>query len=61
MILFSFRHEPRTRPAVIAGMSGSPIIVDGKAARAVAYAGSSARKPIAGVTPLVDGQLRRRL
>ncbi len=36
---------------IIAGMSGSPIYVDGKLIGAVAYAWSYGKDPIAGVTP----------
>lgn len=36
---------------VVAGMSGSPIYIDGKLVGAVAYAWGFAKEPIAGVTP----------
>ncbi len=36
---------------VIAGMSGSPVYIDGKLIGAVAYAWSFAKEPIAGITP----------
>lgn len=39
---------------VIAGMSGSPIYVDGKLIGAMAYAWGFAKEPIAGVTPATD-------
>ena len=37
---------------VVAGMSGSPIYIDGKLLGAVAYAWPYAKEPIAGVTPI---------
>ncbi len=37
---------------VIAGMSGSPVYLDGKLAGAVAFAWPFAREPIAGITPI---------
>jgi hypothetical protein len=39
------------RTGVIAGMSGSPIYIDGKLLGAVAYAWAFGKEPIAGVTP----------
>lgn len=39
---------------VIAGMSGSPVYIDGKIIGAVGYGFSFSRKPIAGVTPIED-------
>jgi hypothetical protein len=39
------------KTGVIAGMSGSPIFIDGKLLGAVAYAWSYGKEPIAGVTP----------
>jgi hypothetical protein len=39
------------KTGVIAGMSGSPIYIDGKLLGAVAYAWSFGKEPIAGVTP----------
>src|SRR5262249_14954180 len=40
------------RAGVIAGMSGSPIYIDGKVIGALAYAWQFAKEPIAGVTPI---------
>jgi len=37
---------------VVAGMSGSPVYINGKIIGAVAYAWSFSKKPIAGVTPI---------
>jgi hypothetical protein len=42
---------------VIAGMSGSPVYLDGRLAGAVAFAWPFAREPIAGITPIE--QMRR--
>jgi hypothetical protein len=39
------------KTGVIAGMSGSPVYVDGKLLGAVAYAWSFGKEPIAGITP----------
>jgi hypothetical protein len=39
------------KTGVIAGMSGSPITIDGKLLGAVAYAWSFGKEPIAGITP----------
>jgi len=39
---------------IIAGMSGSPIYIDGKLVGALAFGWSFAREPIAGVTPIGD-------
>ena len=41
------------RAGVIAGMSGSPIFIDGKVIGALAYAWQFAKEPIAGITPIV--------
>jgi len=40
------------RAGVIAGMSGSPVYIDGKVIGALAYAWQFAKEPIAGVTPI---------
>ncbi|HXG59459.1 MAG TPA: SpoIVB peptidase S55 domain-containing protein [Thermoanaerobaculia bacterium] len=40
------------RAGVIAGMSGSPVIVDGKVIGALAFAWQFAREPVAGITPI---------
>jgi hypothetical protein len=42
------------KTGVIAGMSGSPIYIDGKLLGAVAYAWSFGKEPIAGITPFVQ-------
>ncbi|MGZ8868732.1 MAG: SpoIVB peptidase S55 domain-containing protein, partial [Thermoanaerobaculia bacterium] len=40
------------RAGVIAGMSGSPIFIDGKVIGALAYAWDFSKEPIAGITPI---------
>lgn len=40
------------RAGVIAGMSGSPIYIDGKVIGALAYSWQFAKEPIAGITPI---------
>ena len=42
------------RSGVIAGMSGSPIYIDGKVIGALAYAWQFAKEPIAGITPIEE-------
>ncbi|HSP34795.1 MAG TPA: SpoIVB peptidase S55 domain-containing protein [Thermoanaerobaculia bacterium] len=45
------------RAGVLAGMSGSPIYIDGKVIGALAYAWQFAKEPVAGITP-IDEMLR---
>jgi hypothetical protein len=46
---------PLAETGVIAGMSGSPVYVDGKLIGAVSYAlGSFPKEPIAGITPIAE-------
>jgi hypothetical protein len=40
------------RAGVIAGMSGSPIFIDGKVIGALAYAWQFSKEPVAGITPI---------
>ena len=40
------------RAGVIAGMSGSPIFIDGKVIGALAYAWDFSKEPVAGITPI---------
>lgn len=40
------------RTGVIAGMSGSPIFIDGKVIGALAYAWQFSKEPVAGITPI---------
>lgn len=42
------------RAGVIAGMSGSPIFVDGKVIGALAYAWQFSKEPVAGITPIEE-------
>jgi hypothetical protein len=42
------------RAGVIAGMSGSPIYIDGKVIGALAYSWQFAKEPIAGITPIEE-------
>ena len=46
-------HHPRLEVAkVVAGMSGSPIFINGKMVGAYAYGWTFGREPVAGVTPI---------
>ncbi|HEX7707199.1 MAG TPA: SpoIVB peptidase S55 domain-containing protein [Thermoanaerobaculia bacterium] len=40
------------RAGVIAGMSGSPVMIDGKVIGALAYAWQFSKEPVAGITPI---------
>src|SRR5437588_1404619 len=42
------------KTGVIAGMSGSPVYIDGKLLGAVAYAWQFGKEPIAGITPFAQ-------
>jgi SpoIVB peptidase S55 len=45
--------DPRVEwSGIVAGMSGSPVYIDGKLVGAIAYAWSFAKEPLAGVTPI---------
>src|SRR5262245_59557752 len=53
LILAKLEGGPLANTGVIAGMSGSPVYVDGKLIGAVSYAlGSFSKEPIAGITPI---------
>jgi len=53
LILARLEGGPLANAGVIAGMSGSPVYVDGRLIGAVSYAlGSFAKEPIAGITPI---------
>ncbi|MBI5367437.1 MAG: hypothetical protein HZA54_10410 [Planctomycetes bacterium] len=52
LILVRCKHPVLERANVIAGMSGSPIYLEGKLAGALAYAWGFAKEPLAGVTPI---------
>lgn len=42
------------RAGIIAGMSGSPVMIDGKVIGALAYAWQFAKEPVAGITPIEE-------
>lgn len=52
LILARVDSEVIRRSGVIAGMSGSPIYIDGKVIGALAYSWMFSREPIAGITPI---------
>jgi len=55
LILARLSGGPLAETGVIAGMSGSPVYVDGRLIGAVSYSlGSFPREPIAGITPISD-------
>lgn len=54
MILASLEGGPLAHTGVIAGMSGSPVYIDGKLIGAVAFAFPFAKDPIAGITPIQE-------
>jgi len=54
MILARLGGEKIERYGVFAGMSGSPVYVDGDLVGAVAYGFNFAKEPIAGITPIQD-------
>lgn len=52
LILAKVDHPVVRRAGVIAGMSGSPIFIDGKVIGALAYAWQFSKEPVAGITPI---------
>ena len=52
MILARLSGGPLEQTGVIAGMSGSPVYIDGKLIGAVAFAFPFAKEPIAGIQPI---------
>ena len=54
MILAELEGGPLAHTGVIAGMSGSPVYIDGKLIGAVAFAFPFAKDPIAGITPIQE-------
>lgn len=52
LILARVDHPVVQRAGVIAGMSGSPIYIDGKVIGALAYSWQFAKEPVAGITPI---------
>ena len=55
LILARLEGGPLANTGVIAGMSGSPVYIDGKLIGAVSYSlGSFSKEPIAGITPIAE-------
>jgi hypothetical protein len=54
LILARLEGGPLAETGVIAGMSGSPVFVEGRLVGAVAYAFPFGKEPIAGITPIAD-------
>ena len=54
MILAELEGGPLAHTGIIAGMSGSPVYIDGKLIGAVAFAFPFAKDPIAGITPIQE-------
>jgi hypothetical protein len=55
LILAKLVGGPLAHTGVIAGMSGSPVYIDGKLVGAVSYSlGSFSKEPIAGITPIAE-------
>jgi hypothetical protein len=54
LILIKTKHPRLEVAKIVAGMSGSPIYIDGKMIGAYAYGWSFNEEPIAGVTPIAD-------
>ena len=54
LILARVDHPVVARAGIIAGMSGSPVYIDGKVIGALAYAWQFAKEPVAGITPIEE-------
>src|SRR6187549_2576522 len=55
LILAKLEGGPLANTGVIAGMSGSPVYIDGRLVGAVSYSlGEFATEPIAGITPIAE-------
>lgn len=54
LILAKVDSEVIRRTGVMAGMSGSPIYIDGKVIGALAYSWQFAKEPVAGITPIEE-------
>src|SRR6187200_2576038 len=55
LILARLEGGPLAKTGVIAGMSGSPVYIDGRLVGAVSYSlGQFATEPIAGITPIAE-------
>jgi hypothetical protein len=60
LILARLEGGPLANAGVIAGMSGSPVYIDGRLVGAVSYSlGQFSKEPIAGITPIADCRQRR--
>jgi hypothetical protein len=54
LILARVDHPVVARAGIIAGMSGSPVFIDGKVIGALAYAWQFSKEPVAGITPIEE-------
>jgi len=54
LILAELRGDTVEEAGIIAGMSGSPVYIDGRLIGAVAYGWSFSKRPIAGITPIAE-------
>jgi hypothetical protein len=54
LILARCSGGPLARTGVLAGMSGSPVTVDGRLIGAISYAWNFTKEPIAGITPIAQ-------
>jgi hypothetical protein len=54
VILARLAGGPLEETGVLAGMSGSPVLVDGKLVGAIAFTWGFAKEPIAGITPIEE-------
>jgi hypothetical protein len=54
LILARLEGGPLAQTGVIAGMSGSPVFIDGRLVGAVAYSFPFGKEPIAGITPIAE-------
>jgi hypothetical protein len=54
LVLARLSGGPLAETGVIAGMSGSPVFVDGRLLGAIAYAFPFGKEPIAGITPIAE-------
>lgn len=54
MVMARLSGGPLANTGVIAGMSGSPVYIDGKLLGAIAYGFPFSKEPIAGITPAAD-------
>ena len=55
LILARLEGGPLAKTGVIAGMSGSPVYIDGRLVGAVSYSlGQFSKEPIAGITPIAE-------